>query len=155
LFYIKFIEKSNPLDEDNWTKAIDLSAHRAWSGYAFEQVCLYHVRQIKKALGIAGVLTYSSSWKSKQKEGGVQIDLVIDRRDHVINICEMKFSMTPYTITKNYAEKLLQKMAVFRTETKTSKALHLTMITTRGLKPNNHSINIVQNDLKMEVLFED
>ncbi|MEM0991783.1 MAG: ATP-binding protein [Bacteroidota bacterium] len=155
LFYIKFIEKSNPLDEDNWIKAIDLPAHRAWSGYAFEQVCLYHVQQIKQALGISGILTYNSSWKSKQKTGGAQIDLVIDRRDHVINLCEMKFSMTPYTITKAYAEKLLQKIEVFRAETKTTKALHLTMITTKGLKPNNHATNIVQHDLKAEVLFED
>ncbi|MEM9885776.1 MAG: ATP-binding protein [Bacteroidota bacterium] len=155
LFYLKFIEKSNPIDKDNWIKAIDLPAHRAWSGYAFEQVCLYHVQQIKKALGISGVLTYSSSWRSRQKEGGAQIDLVIDRRDHVINLCEMKFSMTPYTITKNYAEMLMQKLNVFRTETKTSKALHLTMVTTKGLNKNNHSINLIQHDLKAAILFED
>ena len=105
-------------------------------------------------MGISGVLTKTSTWQSKQKQDGAQIDLVIDRRDHVINLCEMKFSIAPYTITKSYADKLMQKIGVFRAETKTNKALHLTMVTTRGLKQNNWSINLVQNDFSMEVLFE-
>jgi AAA+ ATPase superfamily predicted ATPase len=154
LFFLRFIEKSNPLDEGTWINAIDNPAQRAWSGYAFEQVCLYHVQQIKKALGISGILTQTSTWRSKQKQNGAQIDLVIDRRDHVINLCEMKFSMTPYTISKSYADKLMQKINVFRQETKTNKALHLTMVTTNGLKQNNWSINLVQNDLSMDILFE-
>jgi hypothetical protein len=154
LFFLRFIEKSNPLDEGTWINAIDNPAQRAWSGYAFEQVCLYHVQQIKKALGISGILTQTSTWRSKQKQNGAQIDLVIDRRDHVINLCEMKFSMTPYTISKSYADKLMQKINVFRQETNTNKALHLTMVTTNGLKQNNWSINLVQNDLSMDILFE-
>lgn len=153
LFYLKFIEKSNPLDENSWIKSIDNPKQRAWSGYAFEQICWYHVQQIKQALGISGVLTNTSNWRSKQKGGGVQIDLVIDRRDHVINLCEMKFSLTPYSITKNYADRLMQKISIFREETKTNKALHLTMITSKGLKQNNWSINIVQNNLTMDILF--
>lgn len=155
LFYLRFIEKSNPLDENTWINAIDNPAQRAWSGYAFEQICLYHTQQIKKALGISGVLTNTSTWQSKQKQNGAQIDLVIDRRDHVINLCEMKFSIAPYTITKSYADKLMQKISVFREETKTNKALHLTMVTTKGLKQNNWSINLVQNDLSMGIFFKD
>ncbi len=155
LFFLRFIEKSNPLDENTWINAIDNPTQRAWSGYAFEQICLYHTQQIKKALSILGVLTKTSTWQSKQKRNGAQIDLVIDRRDHVINLCEMKFSITPYTITKSYADKLMQKISIFREETNTTKALHLTMITTKGLKQNNWSRNIVQNDFSMEILFED
>ena len=155
LFYLRFIEKSNPLDENTWINAIDNPTQRAWSGYAFEQICLYHTQQIKKALGISGVLTSTSTWQSKQKHNGAQIDLVIDRRDHVINLCEMKFSIAPYIITKSYADKLMQKISVFREETKTNKALHLTMVTTKGLKLNNWAINLVQNDLKMDIFFED
>ncbi len=154
LFYLKFIEKSNPVDENTWINMIDNPSQRAWSGYAFEQICLYHVQQIKQALGIAGILTQTSAWRSKQKQEGAQIDLVIDRRDHVINLCEMKFSITPYTITKAYADQLMHKISVFREETKTSKALHLTMITSKGLQRNNWSETIVQNDLTMDVLFE-
>ena len=154
LFYLRFIEKSSPLDENTWINAIDNPAQRAWSGYAFEQICLYHTQQIKKALGITGVLTKSSTWQSKQKKGGAQIDLVIDRRDHVINLCEMKFSIAPFSISKSYADKLMQKISVFREETKTNKALHLTMITTKGLKRNNYAVNLVQNDFSMEILFE-
>jgi len=143
LFFLRFIEKSNPLDENTWINTIDNPTQRAWSGYAFEQICLYHTQQIKKALSILGVLTKTSTWQSKQKRNGAQIDLVIDRRDHVINLCEMKFSITPYTITKSYADKLMQKISIFREETNTTKALHLTMITTKGLKQNNWSRNIV------------
>ena len=155
LFYLKFIEKSNPLDENTWINAIDNPVQRTWSGYAFEQICWYHVQQIKKALGIAGVLTKTSTWRSKKKKDGAQIDLVIDRRDHVINLCEMKFSIIPFTITKRYADQLMQKISVFREETKTNKALHLTIITAKGLKRNNWANTLVQSDLGMEVLFED
>ncbi len=154
LFYLKFIEKSNAVDENNWINMIDNPSQRAWSGYAFEQICLYHVQQVKQALGISGILTQTSAWRSKQKQDGAQIDLVIDRRDHVINLCEMKFSLTPYAITKAYADQLLNKVSVFREETKTSKALHLTMITSKGLQRNNWSDTIVQNELTMDVLFQ-
>lgn len=155
LFYLKFIENSDPVDENTWINMLDNPAHRAWSGYAFEQVCLCHVRQVKRALGISGILTQTSGWRSKQKQDGAQIDLIIDRRDQVINLCEIKFSITPFTITKAYAEQLMHKIGVFREETKTTKALHLTMITTKGLVRNNWSDTLVRNDLKMDVLFEE
>jgi uncharacterized protein len=153
LFYLKFIENSDPVDENTWINMIDNPSQRAWSGYAFEQVCMYHISQVKKALGISGILTQTSGWRSKQKIDGVQIDLVIDRRDHVINLCEMKFSITPFTISKAYAEQLMHKISVFRDETKTGKALHLTMITAKGLVRNNWSDTLVRNDLTMDVLF--
>ena len=155
LFYLRFIEHSDPYDLNNWVNAIDTPSHRAWSGYAFEQVCLYHVQQIKQALGISGVVSHTFSWKSKPgEEPGAQVDLIIDRRDHVVNLCEVKFSSALYAISKEYAEQLRRKIAVFKAETGTKKAVYLTMITTYGLHRNAHSQGLVQNELMMDVLFE-
>ena len=153
LFYLRFIEKSDPNDSNNWVNSIDKPSHRAWSGYAFEQVCLHHIPQIKKALGVSGVVSHSSAWKSQTSEKGAQIDLLIDRRDEVINLCEMKFSTAPFTINKSYAANLNNKIEVFNEETKNRKAVHLTMITTFGVKQNSYS-HMVHRDLKMDVLFE-
>ena len=153
LFYLRFIRKSNVLDDNGWINSLDSPAQRAWSGYSFEQVCLAHVRQIKQALGISGVQTTTSAWVSNS-EAGAQIDLLIDRRDHVINVCEMKFSLNTFTIDKKYAEELRNKIGTFTSEVKTRKSIYLTMITTFGLTKNQYSLSLVQNDLTMDVLFE-
>lgn len=157
-FYLRFIQNVDPYDENNWINAMDTPAYKSWSGYAFEQVCLYHVSQIKKALGISGVITHTFAWKSKDNKGkkskAAQIDLVIDRRDGVINLCEIKFSSSSYTVTKSYAEQLQNKIDIFRQETETKKAIHLTMITTHGTKENNWAIQMIQNNLDMNMLFE-
>ncbi len=153
LFYLKFIKKSSILDENNWINSLDSPAQRAWSGYAFEQICLSHIREIKKALGISGIQTNTSSWISNDRPGA-QIDLVIDRRDHVVNICEMKFSLNEFTIDKKYAEELRNKIGVFKTESKTRKSVFLTIITTFGLSKNQYSMSLVQNELTMDILFE-
>lgn len=98
--------------------------------------------------------TTTSSWISTSTDTGAQIDLVIDRLDQVINICEMKFSINNFAIHKKYAEELRNKIGIFKEETKTRKAIFLTMITTFGLNKNNYSNSLVQNSLKMDVLFE-
>lgn len=151
LFHLKFIEPKKG-EKDNWTKMIDHPKYRAWSGYAFEQVCLAHTHKIKDALGISGVQTETAAWKSEPTKNGAQIDLVIDRRDHIINLCEMKFSMSTFNIDRKYDEVLRHKKALFKEETKTKKALHTTMITTFGLRENQYSGNVA-NDFKMDVLF--
>ncbi len=153
LFYLKFIKNSSDLDQDYWLNAIDNPEIRAWSGYAFEQVCLYHLPQIKQALGIAGVQTRSSAWIGEANGQKAQIDLVIDRRDQVINLCEMKFSLSTYEIDKRYADELRSKISVFKSATKTQKAIFLTLITSFGLQQNSHSMDLVQNDLSLDVLF--
>lgn len=153
-FYLKFIAESPPGETNQWMNMIDNPRYRAWSGYAFEQVCLYHLPQIKKALGISGVQSTSSSWRSATIKNGAQIDLVIDRRDQVINLCEMKFSINPFVIDSKYAEELRNKLGTFRTETKTRKSVFITMISTFGLQPNNYSTGLVQNDIKMDALFK-
>ena len=153
LFYLKFIKNAQFLDTGNWLALTDSPVYKAWSGYAFEQVCLMHTPQIKQALGISGIFSQSSSWRSKDAGNGAQIDLLIDRRDRVINLFEIKFSSEPYTITKAYSEQLRQKIGVFKSETNTRKAVWLAMLTTFGLKKNEHSGSLVQHDLNMNCLF--
>ena len=95
--------------------------------------------QLKQALGISGVLSNVCSWRSRDVENKAQIDMVIDRRDQVINLCEMKYSSTPYEITKAYYQHLMERQEQFRSETGTRKALMLTMVSASGLKPNSYS----------------
>ena len=153
LFYLRFIKNSSDLDKDFWLNSLDHPEIRAWSGYAFEQVCLMHLDKIKQALGISGIQTRSSAWIGETDGQKAQIDLVIDRCDQVINLCEMKFSINRFDIDKRYAEELRTKIGVFKTATKTQKAIFLTLITTFGLQSSGHSGGLVQNDLTMDVLF--
>lgn len=155
LFYLRFIRNTSPLDNQNWISGLDSPEYRAWSGYAFEQVCLAHIDQIKQALGISGVQTATSAWLGEKEGQKAQIDLVIDRRDQVVNLCEMKFSINPFSIDKSYSDVLRNKIGLFKEITGTNKAVFLTMITTFGLVRNDHAMTLVQNDLSMEVLFRD
>jgi len=153
LFYLNFIKNNRHKDENYWTNLIDNAKHRAWSGYAFEQVCMQHIKQIRHKLGISGVVTYTASWRSKKSEPAAQIDLVIERNDKVINLCEIKYANEEFTIDKNLDDNLRHKRGAFKYETKTRKAVHQTMITTYGIKHNMYWNNIqsevVANDLFM------
>ena len=153
LFYLKFVKNSKAFGEGAWMNQKDLPSWRAWSGYAFEITCFYHIDQIKKELGIAAVYTEISSWKNKGSENTAQIDLVIDRRDRVIQLCEIKFSENKYAITKAYAENLRRKVTVFKEETGTKKTIFLTFITTFGLQNNTYAKVLVQNSLELKDLF--
>jgi len=152
LFYLNFMQRNSNIDEHYWSNTIDTGKHRAWSGYAFEQVCMMHLKQIKQKLGISGVLTSVSSWQSSDSISGAQIDLLIERNDQVINLCEMKFSNADFRIDKKYEEDLRNKREVFLRNTKTRKAIHLTMITTYGIKQNEYS-GMVQSEVNMDDLF--
>lgn len=149
LFYLKVIKNTDEDDVDFWLNIIETPAFFTWSGFAFEMVCLHHVSQIKKALGISGVQTSIATWQSPE----AQIDLMIDRRDQVINLCEMKFSIHPFVIDKKYAGTLRNKVGSFRQGTNTKKALFLTFVTTYGIAQNKYS-GLVRNSLEMDVLFE-
>jgi AAA+ ATPase superfamily predicted ATPase len=157
LFYLKFIEGSRSTGSGTWLRLSTGASYLSWSGFAFEAICQKHVVQIKRALGIEGVLTETSVWRylpKEKEEQGVQIDLLIDRQDLCINICEMKFSTSTFTIDKRYAQELVTKMQVFREVTKTKKTLFLTMITTYGVKRNDYYIGHVQNELSIDALFK-
>jgi hypothetical protein len=153
LFDIRFREKREEHTTDFWLRYSSTSAHSIWSGFTYEKLCLLHLPQIQKRLGIAGVLTSAFSWRGKYEGKGAQIDLVIDRMDKLINLCEIKFSSEPFTIDKNYLESLRKKRAAFLESTQTRKAVQTTMITTFGLRPNNYSAEIV-SEVILDDLFE-
>jgi AAA+ ATPase superfamily predicted ATPase len=148
LFYLNFIKNASSDDENFWMNAVEAPIFRTWSGYAFEMLCLHHIAEIKNALRIGGVQTAVASWHAPTS----QIDLLIDRKDQVINLCEMKFSIHPFTINKKYAANLRNKIGSFKADTKTKKAIFLTMISTYGLADNQYA-GMVQNDLTMDMLF--
>ncbi|MCA6365206.1 MAG: AAA family ATPase [Bacteroidetes bacterium] len=152
LFHLRFIKGVKHFDKNHWLKLIDSPKHRTWIGYAFEQVCLAHIDQIKKELGISGIETQCSSWRSKRQIDGAQIDLLIDRRDGVINLCEMKFSVGVFVIDKKYDAALRNKKSAFISETATKKSVSITMITTYDIQTNIYSGN-VQNSISMDALF--
>ena len=149
LFHLRYVKGYRGQDEHHWQNMIDSPSRRAWSGYAFEQLCLHHIRQIKKKLGISGVQSDVCAWKGEN----CQIDLLIDRRDQTVNLCEMKFSQGEFEITRQYDEQLRRRAEIFRTATKTRKALHKTFVTTYGLKKNMYSGNI-QSEVVLDDLFE-
>ena len=153
-FYFKFIKNEKFQSENSWINQIDNPAQRTWQGFTFEQVCMNHLPQIKKALGISGVLSNNASWKGTSGEKAAQVDLLIDRRDQVINLCECKFSFDTFVIDKDYSEKLRSKISTFKTATKTKKAIFLTMISTYGIEKNKYANLLVQNEVTMDALFE-
>ena len=155
LFYINFIEKQKRNIAGLWQALSQTQKFKSWTGYAFESICLKHVNQIKAALGIAGVYTEPSSFTFKGDDtyDGIQIDLLLDRNDKIINLCEIKFYNKEFTVTKSYAKQLRNKRGTFLDITKTKKLVFLTMMTTFGLKDNEYS-SIADNSLTMDVLFQ-
>jgi uncharacterized protein len=153
-FYVKFIKDSTLLEENNWINAMESGRYQAWKGFAFEQVCLSHLRQIKRALSIEGMVSRSGTWQSTDSDAGAQIDLLIDRNDRVVTLFELKFSENPYTITAEYAAQLAQTMAIFKEKTQTRKSLQWAMITPFGVVNNAHASALLQHNMTMDVLFE-
>ncbi|MCF0192167.1 MAG: ATP-binding protein [Prevotella sp.] len=155
LFHLRFVKGYSGGDNNHWSSMANSKSIEAWSGYAFEQICLNHIAQLKLALGINGIQTDISSWsvKGNTQEKGTQIDLVIERGDRVINLCEMKFTEEQFSITKDYAEWLLKRKAIFRENTKTNKTLHTVLVTTWGLNQNTNA-GVIQKLVTMEELFK-
>ncbi len=133
LFYFRFIRENLKHDTRFWTSSYATPVHAAWAGLAFERLCLLHVDGIKKALGISGVVGSVCSWRSGSADGGGQIDLLIDRDDRVINLCEMKFCEEPFQVDKAYDAWLRERRAMFLRQTGTRKAAHLTLVTAIGI----------------------
>ena len=154
IFYFRFIQDNNGKDEHLWSNTTDNPARLAWTGLAYERVCKDHLAQIKKKLGISGVMTEISAWQKagNEEEEGAQIDLVISRRDRVINLCEIKFVSGEYEISKEYDLRLKNKVRLFVEATKTNYTIQTTMITTYGVKKNKYS-NFVSKEVDMDDLF--
>jgi AAA+ ATPase superfamily predicted ATPase len=162
LFFMEWIEPikrrgaiSNP---DYWLNASTQQKYKTWTGYAYEAVCEKHIQQIIRKLGIANVAGEIGKWHFfpavGSKKTGAQIDLVIDRFDDCINICEIKFSRNEYVIDKKYARNLLNKINVFEEKTGTKKQIFLTLITTMGLKKNLYAEDLVHSEVVMNDLFD-
>jgi len=156
LFYLHFIENKRIQEKGMWKRLSQTSIYKSWSGYAFESLCLKHTSQIKKALEIGGIYSEASSFSFAGNDdfSGTQIDLLIDRNDGVINLCELKFYKGQFTITKDYAANLRRKMTIFSEIAKTNKQVFLTLITTFGITDNKHSLGLVDNALTLDALFE-
>jgi hypothetical protein len=152
-FYLTWMRDSGAGNDNVWSSLIGSGAHRAWSGYSFEQVCLWHISQIKKALGIQGVRATAAAWRSSESENAAQIDLVLDRDDNIVNLCEIKYQNSEFHIEKAYDLTLRNKAAAFLRETKTKKAIYITMVTTYGVAKNKYS-DVFQSEVTMEALFE-
>lgn len=156
LFWLAFVEGHRAAGEGGWLKKRASPRFRAWSGSAFESICLRHVAAIKRALGIAAVETEEGPWFYRPEDAsdqGAQIDLVIDRADQSINLCEMKFAEGEFVIDKAYARELEQKRDVFRRVTGTRKAVFITLVTTHGLRSNDHSQRLRVEAVTMDALF--
>lgn len=155
LFYLKFIKGKEGLDPRFWSHTINTPATQVWNGLTFELICLTHVEQIKRGLGISGVLCNAFSWWDwDAQDAGAQIDLVLERGDRAINLCEIKFCANePFLITKDYADKLRQKVAVFRESVKTRATILTTLISTFGIVPGKNS-SVIQCSVTLDDLFD-
>ena len=154
-FHLKFMANIRSSGNGVWQSFSSGQSWKSWSGVAFERVCLKHIPQLKKELGISGVYTEESAWRYLSgNEKGAQIDLLLDRRDKVINLCEMKYSESEFTIDKTYATTLENKRDVFRSQTKTKKSIFLTFITTFGITDNEYAKRLIQNSITMNAMFQ-
>ncbi len=155
LFYYRFIRDNYGKDEHYWRNTSDSSARKAWEGFSFESICWDHIDQIKTGLGISGVMTEHFTWNKRGDDSGkgAEIDMIIDRKDRIISLCEIKFYGSRFEINKDYDQNLRNKLEVFRETTKTAKTLQIVMVTTYGLTKGKYN-GLITRDIKMDHLFQ-
>ncbi len=155
LFYLRFIENQPFEGDGTFMQLSQLQTYKTWTGYAFENICMKHILSIKKALGVSGVYTRTFSFlkKATETEEGLQLDMLLERADRVIDLFEIKFYNTEFTMTKAYAEKLRKRTRLFTRLSKTKYQVRLSMITPFGLKNPNHSPGLLHSDFKLDALF--
>ena len=149
LFHLKFIEPYKSQGSGTWTRLSQKQVFKTWSGFTFESICLKHILQIKKELGVDKIFSINSSWFTEN----AQIDLLIDRDDRIINICEMKFYDSLFTITKKEYDNIRNKLIQFKENTGTRKNVSLVMVTTFGITENAYSTELVSNSITIDCLF--
>ncbi len=155
LFYLKFIEGKALMGKNTWLKQSTEDKYKIWAGYAFENLCIKHIEAVKLALGISGIYTETSSYTHKGDETseGFQFDMLIDRADRAINLCEIKFYNDDFTLTDEFATYLRQRRERFKVITKTKKAVFNTLITTYGVKHSKSSQAQIDHVITMNKLF--
>jgi hypothetical protein len=153
LFYLRFVKDQSSLDSSFWLTNLASQSIISWRGFAFENVCFNHVDQIKAALGISGVKTNQSLWSKRADDmEGTQIDLLIDRADNVLNMCEVKFYNNLFSVNNKYHGILLNRQELLEKEIPSGKVIHNTLITTYGLKYNEYG-SFFDNVITMKDLF--
>jgi AAA+ ATPase superfamily predicted ATPase len=152
LFHLAFVKDSPDDETAYWSKLSESSRYKGWRGYAFEQVCLSHIRRIRIALGIDGIINQAASWRSEDSVPGAQIDLLIDRNDGVISMCEMKYADEEYTLKKDEDAALRNRRSTFVAETGTKKAVQIVLVTPVGLSQGAYA-QTVQAVVTAEDLF--
>ena len=157
LFYFAYILPNKGNKTPDFMAFSQSQSYKSWAGYTFENVCMSHVLQIKKALGISGIPTATSSFIAKPQDGmeGAQIDLLIERSDNTIHLCEIKFLADDLVINKAFVENLRNKRAVFNHQTQNKKHIFNTLITTYGIKSNDFSRQTIDQVITMKALFEE
>jgi uncharacterized protein len=155
IFYHRFIKPNRKYTQGMWQQLAESQSYKIWSDYAFETLCHKHIDSIKPALGITAVYTelYSFRVIGSQNTEGVQIDLIIDRKDGCINLCEIKFYKGVFTITKEYYQQLIEKRQRFIEQTGTKKQVFLTFITNHGIAANEYAEEIVDAEIRLEWLM--
>lgn len=148
LFYYQFLHGGKKYDEDTWMHLQGENRHSTWLGLSFERLCFAHASEIKRALGISGIGTKVYAFSTDS----AQIDMVIERADKFMNLCEMKFTSLPYSLTKTECTKLQNRMATLH-EQKPSHSILVTMVTSSGLKHNEYSSNAVQSEIILDDLI--
>lgn len=152
LFHFQVMRRADSNDANYWSNKQNSHVFSTWSGLAFEMLCLNHVEQIKVALGISGITTNVFSWFGKGDNRSAQIDMLIDRADNAINLCEMKFYSKAYPMSVKDEEDIERKVSTFLEATKTDKTIIVTMITDKGLERNEHS-ECIQKVVTLDQLF--
>ena len=157
LFYIKFIKGNVTCGKNCWQKIANASSFNAWSGYAYENICLIHSEQILIKLGLSGIYTEISSWRhvGTKESPDIQIDMLINRKDGIVNLCEVKYTEKEYIITKEYSTKLRQKRVVFEHISKTKKSVVTTLMTTFAAIRNEYYFEEIDSEIVMDDLFVD
>ena len=155
LFYLRFMKEAAAIDENYWQKNLNSQPLNVWRGFAFENVCTHHVPQIKKALEIGGVSSKQSTWilHGDKNKKGTQVDLIIQRDDHVYNLCEIKFYNDQFVVDIEYYKKILGRINTLVDASPKNVTVHSTLITTFGLKKNEHSGAFVKV-VTLDDLFE-
>lgn len=154
-FYLRFIEHTAYEGQGTFMQLSQLQTYKIWCGYAFEGICMKHVPQIKKALGISGVYTTTHSYlrKSDGFDRGLQIDMLIERADRVINLFEIKFYNTEFVFSEAYGATVQERWHLFMRVAKTKCQVRVVMITPYGVKHNMHSLGLVDPVLNLDALF--
>lgn len=155
LFYLHFVEGKTTLDEHFYTDNEGDNRMHVWKGLSFENLCYNHLDQIKNALQIRGVSTsrFSFVMKGSEDEKGAQIDLVLERKDNVVNLCEMKFYADLYHAEEEDDLNLRRKKTVLSSFLKKKQTIQTVLITTFGLAKGKYQW-LYQNVVTLSDLFE-